>query len=66
MMDLTPLEERLAHLDRAIEDLSETVVRQEREISRLARRVDLLSEREAAREADSGSVPLADQPPPHW
>jgi SlyX protein len=59
-------EEHLAHLTRMLEDLSDVVTRQEAEIARLARRVGLLLEREAEREADPGSVPLADQRPPHW
>lgn len=60
------LEETVAHLTRAVEDLSEVVARQEREIARLGRRIGLLMEREAEREAESGTIPLADQRPPHW
>lgn len=61
------LEEHLAHLTRSIEDLSETVARQETEIAMLTRRVHLLMEREARREADGGSqVFLGDERPPHW
>lgn len=60
------LEEAVAHLGRVVEDLSEVVARQEREILRLSRRVGLLMEREAEREAEGGTIPLADQKPPHW
>lgn len=61
------LEENVAHLTRLAEDLSGVVARQEREITRLARRVGLLMEREAEREAgQEGTIPLADQRPPHW
>jgi len=60
------LEERIAHLTRSVDDLSDVVARQAREIERLSRRVGLLMEREAAREAEGGGVPLADQRPPHW
>jgi SlyX protein len=61
------LEETVAHLSRIVEDLSEIVARQEREIDLLKRRVGLLLEREASREADAGgTIPLADQTPPHW
>jgi SlyX protein len=61
------LEETVAHLSRIVEDLSEIVARQEREIDLLKRRVGLLLEREASREADAGgTIPLADQRPPHW
>lgn len=61
------LEETVAHLSRIVEDLSEIVARQEREIDYLKRRVGLLLEREASREVDTGgTIPLADQKPPHW
>lgn len=60
------LEEAVAHLTRVADDLSAVVARQEGEIARLARRVGLLLEREAEREAEGGTIPLADQRPPHW
>lgn len=67
MSDLTRLEEQIAHLTRATEELSEVAARQERDIARLTRLVTLLTEREAEREAEAGgSVTLADQRPPHW
>lgn len=60
-------EEELAHLRRAVDDLSEVVARQTREIERLGRRVAMLMERAAEAEAAAGgTVPLADQKPPHW
>ena len=60
------LEEAVAHLTRVTDDLSTIVARQEGEILRLARRVDTLMEREAEREVEGGTIPLADQRPPHW
>lgn len=60
------LEERVAHLQKAVEDLSDVVARQAQEIARLTRHVGLLMEREAEREAEGGAIPLADQRPPHW
>lgn len=63
---ITALEEQIAHLERAAEDLSEVVRRQEAEIARLSRRVTLLMEREAEREAETGTLPIADVKPPHW
>ena len=60
------LEELVAHLSRTVEDLSDVVARQEREIARLSHRVGMLIEREVEREAEAGSIPLADQRPPHW
>lgn len=65
MTDPTAIEERLAHLIRAVEDLSDVVARQEREIAGLQRRVQLLMEREAEREAGL-DMPAANVPPPHW
>ena len=67
MTDLKTLEETLAHLLRTVEDLSDVVARPDAESARLLARVGLLMEREAEREVDaSGTVPLADQKPPHW
>lgn len=67
MTDRTDLEERIAHLERVAEDLSEVVARQDAEIARLTRRVEMLMQREAEREIDAGgTAPLADQKPPHW
>jgi SlyX protein len=51
---------------RTVEELSDSVARQETDLARLARRVDMLMEREAAREADEGSVSFSDRRPPHW
>ena len=57
------LEERIAHLTRVVEDLSDVVARQGREIDVLTRRAEML----LRREADTGAgIPLADQRPPHW
>lgn len=66
MTDLTPLEERLAHLIRTVEDMSDVMARQEREIAVLTRRVDMLMRREAEREPQGGAVHLGDERPPHW
>ena len=60
-------EEALAHLSKVVEELSEVVARQAREIAVLTRRSEMLMMREAEREADDAhSIPLADQRPPHW
>jgi len=57
------LETRIAHLMRAVDDLSDVVAVQAREIALLTRRVEMLMEREAGREADGADV--VDRPP-HW
>ncbi|MDW4549531.1 SlyX family protein [Defluviimonas sp. D31] len=60
-------EEEIAHLRRAVDDLSDVIAAQAREIEVLTRRVRLLMERAAEAEAEaSGAIPLADQKPPHW
>jgi SlyX protein len=59
------LEERMAHLIRAVEDLSDVTAAQATVIDRLQRLVSMLAEREAGRE-DAGEAPSANQKPPHW
>ncbi|MBF9049097.1 SlyX protein [Roseobacter sp. HKCCD9010] len=67
MTSQAELEEQIAHLVRTVEDLSEVVARQDADIATLTRRVEMLMMREAEREVDGGgTVPLADQKPPHW
>ena len=65
-MDDTRTEEELAHLRRAVDDLSEVVARQEREIARLTRQVALLMERAAEAEAEDGGGAVFAERPPHW
>jgi SlyX protein len=61
------LEEQIAHLTKTVEDLSDVVARQEQLIDVATRRLTMLMQREAGREADGGgTVALADQRPPHW
>ncbi len=64
---LEATEEAIAHLTKAMDELSGVVARQQREIDTLTRRVAMLMQREAEREIDAGgALPLADQRPPHW
>lgn len=66
-MSDTRTEERLAHLIRANDELSDIVRDQSDRIARLERRVAMLMEREAGREIDGGGTgPLGDERPPHW
>lgn len=61
------LEEKVAHLIRTVDDLNEIVSAQQGEIDTLKRRMRLLMEREAQREAEgSGGVFLGDERPPHY
>ena len=67
MMDRVDwIEERVAHMQRAVDDLSDVVAAQRKEIDRLTRLVALLAEREAEREAGMGDAPDANVRPPHW
>jgi len=61
------LEENIAHLQRTVDELSDVIARQEATIAMLNRRVQLLMEAEAEREAmNTGQVIAGDKPPPHW
>ena len=61
------LQTRIAHLERSVDDLSETVAAQADRIDALERRLALLMSREAEREAqDTGGIVLGDERPPHW
>ncbi len=60
------VEERIAHLTRSVEDLSDVVARQAGEIAVLERRVRMLMEKAAEAESGPSSAPPDDRPPPHW
>jgi SlyX protein len=66
MTDITALEERIAHLMRAVDDLSDIVAAQAREIDRLTRLTEMLALREAQREETGLDAPAANVRPPHW
>lgn len=67
MTGVEKLEERIAHLIRAVEELSDVVARQDGEIATLTRRVEMLLQRAAAQEAEtSGAAVLGDERPPHY
>ncbi len=65
-MTQTQLEERIAHLTKTVEDLSDVVAKQDQEIAVMKRRLGMLMEREAERENLEGSVTIGNQPPPHY
>lgn len=61
------LEERIAHLERTVDDLSDIVAKQRDALDLATRRLAMLMEREATRDADGGGgVYIADERPPHW
>ncbi|MBO6790466.1 MAG: SlyX family protein [Dinoroseobacter sp.] len=61
------MEEKIAHLERVLDDLSGVVADQAVEIAILTRQVALLMQRERERVADGGGgVILGDERPPHY
>lgn len=61
------LEEQMAHLARAVDDLSDIVATQQDEIDRLKLRVEMLMRREGEREASgTGGIVVGDERPPHY
>lgn len=61
------LEEKIAHLLRSVDDLSDIVASQQKEIERLTARVEMLMRREGEREAaGGGGVVIGDERPPHY
>lgn len=59
------IEEKIAHLEALVDDLSDIVARQDKELAALRAQTAMLMEREAAREADGGVI-LGDEQPPHY
>ncbi|MEL7104500.1 MAG: SlyX family protein [Pseudomonadota bacterium] len=67
MNDTADLETKIAHLERMVDDLSDEVARQAKALNTAERRIAKLLNAAAERELDAGgTIPLADQRPPHW
>lgn len=66
MSRLDTLETRLAHQERMIEDLNQTITSQWKHIDRLKREVERLGDRLASAEAAIGPEGGEEPPPPHW
>jgi len=62
---MNALEEKLAHLEKTVDDLSEVVARQDKDIRVLQARVKFLLEREAGREGEGAEI-IGDERPPHY
>ena len=61
------LEEQIAYLTRTVDELNEIVTSQQSDIDLLKRRVQMLMEREAQREAEgTGGAIFGDERPPHY
>ena len=67
MTDTTLLEEKLAHLEKTIDDLSEVVRHQGAEVERLTKLTSMLAGRlRDSADASTGGVFFADERPPHY
>lgn len=65
--EIENLEEKLAHLTKTVDEMSEVVARQDAEIAVLTRRVQMLMQRAAEAEAgEGGGVFIAGEKPPHY
>ncbi|GAA0573343.1 SlyX family protein [Caenispirillum bisanense] len=60
------LESRLAHHERAAEDLSDVIAEQGRIIDRMALQIRRLIDRVMELEAGPGGAPQDEPPPPHY
>ena len=66
-VEMIALQEKVAHLTRVVEDLSDVVAGHAKTLDVAERRFLALMRRAAESELDAGgTVPLADQRPPHW
>jgi SlyX protein len=63
---LSALEEKLAFLERAVNDLSDVVVRQQKELDLATDRHQRLIDKLAAMESDPGPSLTAEEKPPHY
>jgi SlyX protein len=63
---LDTIEEKLAHLERAVHELNDVVTRQQKELDRALERNQRLMEKLAALESDYGTNATAHEKPPHY
>jgi SlyX protein len=63
---LDAIEEKLAHLEREVHELSDVVARQQKEIERALERNQRLVEKLAAMESEFGPSATAHEKPPHY
>jgi SlyX protein len=63
---LDQIEEKLAHLERAVNELSDVVARQQKELDRVTDRHQRLMDKLAAIESDFGPSATAEEKPPHY
>lgn len=63
---LDTIEEKLAHLEQAISQLSDVVARQQKDLDRALERNQRLLDKLAALESDVGASATAHEKPPHY
>ncbi len=63
---LDAIEEKLAHLERALAEISDVVVRQQKELDQALERNQRLGDKIAALESDFGPSATAYEKPPHY
>jgi SlyX protein len=63
---LDAIEEKLAHLEQAVSQLSDVVARQQKELDRALERNQRLMDKIAAMESDFGPSATAHEKPPHY
>lgn len=63
---LDTIEEKLAHLERAVNELSDVVARQQKELEQALERGRRLTDKLAALESDFGASATAHEKPPHY
>ena len=63
---LSTIEEKLAHLERAVTELSDVVARQQKELDRALDRNQRLMDKVAALETDFAPSASAHEKPPHY
>lgn len=66
MERLDSIEEKVAHLERAVAELSDVVARQQREIDSARDRNQRLMDKLAVLESESGASATAYEKPPHY
>lgn len=60
------LEEKIAFLERAVNELSDVVARQQKELDRVTDRHQRLMDKLTAMESDFGASATAEEKPPHY
>ncbi len=63
---LEAIEEKLAHLESAVQELSDVVARQQKELDLALQRNQRLLDKIAAMESDFGPSATAHEKPPHY